>query len=118
MRSPAKSSLFVFLVLFALLVTTACGPKATPAPAHKGDQGSTYKIGFMAAITGSASSLGKPERDAAVMVQKQLDAQGGIVGPTAFDFGVSVRLVLMAAVSRDSVDCSSSCCACLTLAVR
>jgi branched-chain amino acid transport system substrate-binding protein len=41
--------------------------------------GTTYKIGFVAAITGSASSLGEPERDAAVMVQKQLDAQGGIV---------------------------------------
>jgi branched-chain amino acid transport system substrate-binding protein len=41
----------------------------------------TYKIGFLAAVTGSASSLGVPERDAARMIQEQLNAQGGIVGP-------------------------------------
>jgi len=40
-----------------------------------------YRIGFVAAITGPASSLGGPERDVAVMLQKELDAAGGLTGP-------------------------------------
>jgi len=40
----------------------------------------TYKIGTMYAITGIASSLGVPERDATLMVQKQLQQAGGIKG--------------------------------------
>ncbi|MBI4610185.1 MAG: ABC transporter substrate-binding protein [Candidatus Rokubacteria bacterium] len=39
-----------------------------------------YRIGFIAAITGPASSLGVPERDVAVMIQKELDAKSGIAG--------------------------------------
>jgi len=78
MRSLAKSSLMILLVSIVLVAASSCGPKPTPTPT-KVAVGTTYKIGFVAAITGSASSLGEPERDAAVMVQKQLDAQGGIV---------------------------------------
>jgi branched-chain amino acid transport system substrate-binding protein len=40
-----------------------------------------YRIGFVAAITGPASTLGVPERDVAVMLQKELDAAGGLAGP-------------------------------------
>jgi branched-chain amino acid transport system substrate-binding protein len=40
-----------------------------------------YRIGFVSAITGPASSLGVPERDVAVMIQKDLEAAGGITGP-------------------------------------
>lgn len=40
-----------------------------------------YRIGFVSAITGPASSLGVPERDVAVMIQKELEAKGGITGP-------------------------------------
>ena len=40
-----------------------------------------FRIGFVAAITGPASSLGVPERDVAVLLQKELDAAGGILGP-------------------------------------
>lgn len=39
-----------------------------------------FRIGFVAAITGPASSLGVPERDVAVLLQKELDAAGGIIG--------------------------------------
>jgi len=79
MANLKRSSLATLLVAIILVAASGCGPKATPTPT-KVAVGSTYKIGFVAAITGSASSLGEPERDAAVMVQKQLDAQGGIVG--------------------------------------
>jgi branched-chain amino acid transport system substrate-binding protein len=40
-----------------------------------------YRVGFVASITGPASSLGVPERDVAVMIQKELDAAGGVAGP-------------------------------------
>jgi branched-chain amino acid transport system substrate-binding protein len=40
-----------------------------------------YRIGFVSAITGPASSLGVPERDVAVMIQKDLDGAGGLTGP-------------------------------------
>jgi branched-chain amino acid transport system substrate-binding protein len=40
-----------------------------------------YRVGFVSAITGPASSLGVPERDVAVMIQKDLDAAGGLTGP-------------------------------------
>ncbi len=81
-----KSSLYVFLVLSVLFGVVACKPQSTPTaqptaqPAKSTEEGTTYKIGFMAAITGGASFLGGPERDSAVMIQKQLDASGGIVG--------------------------------------
>ena len=40
-----------------------------------------YRIGFVAAITGPASSLGIPERDVAQLLQKDWDAKGGLMGP-------------------------------------
>ncbi len=79
-----KSSLRIVLVLVQLLALAACG--APKAPADSGatsdaGYGTPYKIGFLAAITGGGSTLGEPERDAAVMLQKQINAQGGVVGP-------------------------------------
>jgi branched-chain amino acid transport system substrate-binding protein len=38
------------------------------------------KLGFIADITGPASSLGLPERDTALMLQAEIDAKGGIKG--------------------------------------
>lgn len=49
-----------------------------------------YRIGFVAAITGPASSLGVPERDVAVMIQKELDAKGGIAGPDGKKWPVKI----------------------------
>ena len=75
----------VLLVCLGILLLTGCTPVAAPptaAPAAPQEQeGEVYKIGFMAAITGRAAFLGEPERDAARMLQEQIDAQGGIVGP-------------------------------------
>ena len=77
MRRFTHSGLFVFLVL-ATFVATVVG---TAGCSRKAAQGTAYKIGFVAAATGSSSSLGEPERDAAQLLQKQLTAQGGIKGP-------------------------------------
>jgi branched-chain amino acid transport system substrate-binding protein len=80
------SSLLVVLLVACLLGLTACSgpaPTATPKAAAPvaAAVGITYKIGFIAAVTGGSSSLGEPERDAARLLQTQLDAQGGIKGP-------------------------------------
>lgn len=80
MKHPT-SSLFRLLVLLIVVAVIGCGPKTAGPAKVSGVTGTTYKIGFIAAVTGPSSSLGEPERDAAVMVQKQLDAQGGIKGP-------------------------------------
>ena len=73
MKRNVVSSLFLIsLVVSILLGTVGCAKKAEPA---------AYKIGFLGSITGGAAFLGEPERDAALIVQKQLDAQGGIKGP-------------------------------------
>jgi branched-chain amino acid transport system substrate-binding protein len=57
----------------ALVLALLAGPPAHAAPA--------YRIGVVAAITGPASSLGVPERDVAVLLQKELEAAGGLTGP-------------------------------------
>jgi branched-chain amino acid transport system substrate-binding protein len=76
---PNSSLLRVVFVCSLVLTLVGCAPKSPGAPAG-GAQGTVYKIGFLASITGSGSSLGEPERDSALMVQKQLDARGGITG--------------------------------------
>ncbi len=43
-------------------------------------QGAPIKIGTVFAVTGPASSLGKPEKDTATMLQAQLAAAGGVGG--------------------------------------
>jgi branched-chain amino acid transport system substrate-binding protein len=82
MKRLVYSSLLVSLVLVMVLVGCALqfAPATSVAPA-KAAPGAPYKIGFIAASTGSSSSLGEPERDAATLVQKQLEASGGIKGP-------------------------------------
>ncbi len=61
--------------------TPTPAPAAPPTPTPAPKVGTPYKIGFIASITGPGASLGIPERNVAQMVQEQLNAQGGIVGP-------------------------------------
>ncbi|MGQ9683951.1 MAG: ABC transporter substrate-binding protein [Anaerolineae bacterium] len=72
-----KRELAIFVLLFLLIAGTACRGK----PGAAGNQATVYKIGFIAAVTGPASTLGEPEGEVAAMLQKQLDAAGGIEGP-------------------------------------
>jgi len=72
-----KRELAIFALLFLLIAGTACSGK----PGAAGNQATVYKIGFIAAVTGPASTLGEPEGEVAAMLQKQLDAAGGIKGP-------------------------------------
>ena len=90
MRSWLNSSLSLILV-FALLTGLAGCVQPAGSPPASGEP-TVYKIGFLAAITGSASFLGEPERDAAAMLQKQLDEQGGIVGPDGIRHSVEILI--------------------------
>lgn len=86
----------LFLLAAILLGTASCGgpaaPAAPPAGTPEANLGQPYKIGFLAAITGSSSLLGVPERDAAVMLQEQFDAQGGIIGPDGVRHPVQILI--------------------------
>jgi branched-chain amino acid transport system substrate-binding protein len=53
----------------------------------------TYKIGFIAAITGGAAPLGEPEANTAEMIQAQLDEAGGIEGPDGTMIPVEVIIL-------------------------
>jgi branched-chain amino acid transport system substrate-binding protein len=59
----------------AATATTGVSATATPAT------GAPYKIGFNSSATGASASLGLPEAKTAQMIQKQINDQGGILGP-------------------------------------
>ena len=61
----------VLLVCLCALLLGSCQRAAEPT---------TYKIGFLAAVTGGAAFLGEPESDAARMLQEQIN-KTGIIGP-------------------------------------
>jgi len=65
-----KKSIFasLFIVAFAVSATAAYA-EAEP-----------YHVGCIFAVTGSASWLGEPERNTAVMIAEQINANGGING--------------------------------------
>ncbi len=50
----------------------------------------TYKIGFIASVTGPGASLGVPERFVARMLQDRLTGQRGIVGPDKVRHAVEI----------------------------
>jgi branched-chain amino acid transport system substrate-binding protein len=65
----------VFLAVMLLVVMSCCS-----AVWGKAASGEPYVIGAIFAITGDASSLGVPEKNTAVMLEKQINAAGGING--------------------------------------
>ena len=86
---------FLSVVCMGALLLSACTPAATPqaatpapaakavatsAPTAAAKEGEVYSVGVVVASTGGAAALGEPERDAARLIQSQIDAQGGITG--------------------------------------
>ncbi len=71
---------FAILVVVALTLgaLAGCGPK----PTTPGDQSPTspYVIGAVFDVSGSGSPLGTPEQDTAKMMEKEINAKGGING--------------------------------------
>ena len=91
-RSILLSLLSILLVMLVACTAPASEPAAdagsdqetaseadTSSATDESAEGS-YKIGFISAVTG-ASFLGVPERNSAEMLQEQINAAGGIVGP-------------------------------------
>ncbi|MBN2083962.1 MAG: ABC transporter substrate-binding protein [Anaerolineales bacterium] len=72
-----------FLALFCILAIALLGGCAP-------GKGTEYKIGFVSSATGNYASLGLPEAKTAEMIQKQLDAMGGITGPDGVKHPVKI----------------------------
>lgn len=75
----------IALLLVLMLSLSGCGGGKDQDPNQDPDaksetENEVYKIGAIFDITGSASSLGIPERDSALMLEEQINAQGGING--------------------------------------
>lgn len=64
------------LALVVAIITVGLLPPTGPALG----QGAPIRIGTVFAVTGPASSLGKPEKDTATMLQARLAAEGGLGG--------------------------------------
>jgi len=78
------SPVVVLAVLVSLaLVLNGCGSATSPSSSSgaSSNVGEPYKIGAVFDITGSASSLGVPQRDTTQLLQEALDASDGILGP-------------------------------------
>ncbi len=75
-----------WVVLLGLGLVLAVVPGWLQAPAGAQE----YRIGFVSSITGPASSLGVPERDVAVMLQKEIDSKGGVTGPDGVKHTVKI----------------------------
>jgi branched-chain amino acid transport system substrate-binding protein len=82
MYRQLRSVGFTLLLACVLVLVSACqpGPAMEVASSQEG-AGETYKIGALVAVTGRASSLGVPQRNTLEMLQKQIDAAGGVRGP-------------------------------------
>ncbi|MHB0874893.1 MAG: ABC transporter substrate-binding protein [Anaerolineae bacterium] len=83
------------LVSVLALCAGVAGCGATPAPttvslAATAAQGDVYKIGFLASVTGTAATLGEPQGNVATMLQQQLDAAGGVIGPDGVRHAVQI----------------------------
>ncbi|MBI2000776.1 MAG: ABC transporter substrate-binding protein [candidate division NC10 bacterium] len=77
---------WVGLIGLGLLLGLLLGGAPAPAEAQE------YRIGFVSAVTGPASSLGVPERDVAVMLQKEINAKGGVTGPDGVKHPVKILI--------------------------
>lgn len=78
----------VSLTAILAILLTACGASGAQTDGGQIDVSTDnkgacdpYRIGAFFSITGSASFLGVPERDTALMLQEQFDAAGGVEGP-------------------------------------
>ena len=103
--------LWIVLLTVASLILAGCAaaeptaapdPTATPVPEPETKEGTPYKIGFCAAITGGGSSLGVPERNTAEMLAEQY--ADGLMGPD----GIHHELEVIVYDTESNPDTASS----------
>jgi branched-chain amino acid transport system substrate-binding protein len=85
----------LIVAILCTLVVSGCAQSQPAASSPSADSASTaapYRIGFLAAVSGGASSLGEPERDSAVMLQEEINAAGGIIGPDGVRHPVEILI--------------------------
>jgi len=75
-----KKSLIVLAVLSLVFAFSAAGLYAAEEKAAPAAEAGEYHVGCIFAITGKASFLGEPERNAAEMIAKEINGAGGING--------------------------------------
>lgn len=77
-----KRSMFVLLavLIMAGLLVAGCGGQKEEAKPTGGSAQEPVKIGVVLDSSGSASSLGMPERNSAEMLEEKINAAGGING--------------------------------------
>ncbi|UCC67393.1 MAG: ABC transporter substrate-binding protein [Armatimonadota bacterium] len=81
MRSSIRLLSVLGVLLFALVWAAGCGERRAEAPGPGEEvSGKPFVIGAMFAVTGDASSLGIPEKKTAEMLEKMINADGGING--------------------------------------
>lgn len=82
MSTSSATRWFLTAFLGLALVAGACGPApGGSAPGGAGNQAQgEIKIGAIFDATGGASSLGSGQRDTAALIEKQVNAKGGIDG--------------------------------------
>ena len=68
------------LLVVGILCLGGCAKEPEAPPEPGAPSGPPYVIGAMLAVTGDASSLGMPEKRTAEMLQKMINADGGING--------------------------------------
>jgi len=91
--------ILLLLVVSCALALSGCGSSA-PEPAPDAEEaaaqepeaqmGEPYRIGVLVSITGPASVIGVPERNTIEMLQKEVEAAGGIRGPDGLMHPVEV----------------------------
>ncbi len=81
MTSSTRLPFLLGVLLLGLAYAAGCGEKQAEPP-EPGERlpGEPYVIGAMFAITGDASSLGIPAKKTAEMLEKMINADGGING--------------------------------------
>jgi branched-chain amino acid transport system substrate-binding protein len=97
MATRNSLAILLLLVVSIALVLSGCG-SSTPEPAAEeagaqeaeAQMGEPYRIGVLVSITGPASVIGVPERNTIEMLEKEVEAEGGIRGPDGLMHPVEV----------------------------
>ncbi|MDO8473100.1 MAG: ABC transporter substrate-binding protein [Dehalococcoidia bacterium] len=87
-RLRKTGALVLALITLVVLLTAACAPASTPAPAStqsaapaaKAPSGDPYKVGFVNSFSGYMAAMGALTRETINLLEPKINADGGING--------------------------------------